>query len=493
MRVKLRQGIPKVRRVFRVWGFGPDTQWKVHNNNKTNLLRGLVERVYCVSTPSGLAPPPRPIPYVFGERLRSVKTQLLRLLPKSAPVDYNTFVEYYKGRQKAVYQRAVDSLMTNPVRPADAQVKTFVKAEKINTTVKPDPAPRLIQPRDPRYNVEVGRFLKPIEKRIYKALGAMWGGVTVLKMNAQAQASALRDMWDSFNKPVAVGLDASRFDQHVSSIALQFEHSIYLRCFTGEDRERLRALLQWQIHNKGKAYAPDCAISYEVDGCRMSGDINTSLGNCLLMCLMVKAYCDEVGIKARLANNGDDCVVIMGSKDLDVFTGALNAWFLDMGFTMKVEAPVYEFEQIEFCQTHPVWTPQGWIMVRNFETAPSKDLISLLNLEQSLEAYLGAVGECGLALTGGLPVYQELYATMMRAGKPGRTIEHGAMAGGLRMLSIGMKREYGPIHPATRVSFSRAFGILPDEQEELEKWLRTHPLSPKLPQTLTPFAPLWYK
>lgn len=446
-----------------------------------------------VSTTEGLAPPPRPADGVFGRRLQGFRDRLVRHLPMSAPVDYDTFVGYYQGRQKTVYENAARSLLTTPVRHSDARVKTFVKAEKIDFTIKKDPAPRIIQPRDPRYNVEVGRYLRPIEKLIYRGIAKVWGGPTVLKMNASEQARELRHMWDQFSDPVAVGLDASRFDQHVSMDALRWEHGVYRRMFRGQDRARLERLLSWQLETEGRAYLPTAKVKYTVEGARMSGDINTSLGNCLIMCAMVWAYCAERGVMARLANNGDDCQVILDRSQLRLFTEGLDAWFTDMGFTMKVEEPVDVFERIQFCQTQPVWTPEGWVMVRTPDRAVMKDLTSLLDLGLSYRAYLGAVGQGGLAATGGIPVFQELYASMAAAGTGSKVDRHAATMGGLRFLAQGMKRVYGPIHPATRCSFAIAFGILPDEQECLEQWLRDNPLSPALPQTLTPFAGYWYK
>ncbi len=491
--VTQRQGIDKERKVFRLCRFGPDADISAHNNNQTNLLRGLVERLYLVSGADGLAPPPKPQPNMFAERMARFKQLLTRHLPRAARLSRDEILKYYSGRQKAVYEKAVASLAYDPVRRADARVKTFVKAEKIDFKTKPDPAPRLIQPRDPRYNVEVGRYLRPLEKPVYRAIAKVWGGPTVLKLNAAQQARELRSMWDSFEQPVAVGLDASRFDQHVSADALRWEHSVYRHAFSGDDRAELDRLLSWQVHNEGRAYTPTAKIKYSVEGARMSGDMNTSLGNCLIMSGMVWTYCQERGLRARLGNNGDDCVVVMERRDLTRFLDGLDSWFNDMGFTMAVEDPVYTFEHIEFCQTRPVWTPEGWLMVRTPDRAIGRDLVSLLDLSVGLGAYMGAIGECGLAANGGIPIFQELYKSLMAAGKPSKILQHGAALGGLRYLSEGMKRTYGRIDPATRCSFALAFGILPDEQEAMEAWLRANPLTHTLPQTLTPFASVWYK
>lgn len=493
MEVTQRQGVNKERLVHRLCGFGPDADVRAHNSNLINLLRGLVERLYLVESAEGLAPPPKPQRHVFAERLSSFKQLLLRHMPKAVRVDRKTLLGYYSGRQRAVYEKAVDSLALDPVCKADAQVKTFVKAEKINFKTKPDPAPRIIQPRNPRYNVEVGRYLRPLEKRVYRAIAKVWGGTTVLKLNASQQATELRRMWDSFERPVAVGLDASRFDQHVSADALRWEHSVYTAVFSGDDRAELERLLSWQVHNKGVAYTPTARVKYSVEGARMSGDINTSLGNCLLMCAMVWAYCRACGVKARLANNGDDCIVIMDKCHLDSFRTGLEAWFCEMGFTMKVEEPVETFELIEFCQMKPVRVPGGWRMVRTFDRAIAKDTVSLLDLSTGFQAYLGAVGDCGLAVSSGIPVYQSFYASMRASGKPSNIMGHGSIMGGLRYLASGMAPVVTEVTPETRASFAVAFGVLPDEQVALERWLHAHPIDPHLRRALTPLVGTWYK
>jgi hypothetical protein len=486
-----RLGTYKTRLIYTVRGFGSDVGWAIHNNSPVNALRALVERVYMVNSPEGLVPTPKPHPQAF-RRLDEFRTRLLRHIPRAAPIDREQYPSNYVGRLKAVYQRAVDSLRSEPVRRDDARIKPFVKAEKINVSKKPDPCPRLIQPRSPRYNVEVGVYLKPLERLVYRAIAKVWGGQTVLKLNAEEQAKELRSMWDSFSDPVAVGLDASRFDQHVSADALRWEHSCYLAAFKGEDRHRLGCLLEWQINNRATMRVGDAEVRYVTDGCRMSGDINTSLGNCLLMSAMVWTYCHEKGIRARLANNGDDCVVIMDGQDLLEFEDGLIEWFLELGFEMEVERPVKTFEHIQFCQTQPVWAGDRWLMCRQPDVAISKDLTSLLPLDKCLKAYLGAIGQCGLRALGGMPVFQEFYANLALAGKGSGLGDHPTLASGLRMMADRLQRGYGEISAETRASFCFAFGILPSEQIQLEEWLRANPLNPHLPLSPTPITPRWY-
>ncbi len=165
--------------------------------------------------------------------------------------------------------------------------------------------------------------------------------------------------------------------------------------------------------------------------------------------------------------------------------GGLSEWFLEMGFHMKVEEPVYEIEQIEFCQTHPVWTVGGYIMVRNFPKSIAKDCLSMKQLDSPAvcKAWLSAVAEGGIALCGGIPVYQEFYTSFKRASHcvkvPSRKHLNSRrrkveveLEGGLAWMSKGMTRRVTSIHPRTRHSFYLAFGTTPDQQVALENMYR---------------------
>jgi hypothetical protein len=131
--------------------------------------------------------------------------------------------------------------------------------------------------------------------------------------------------------------------------------------------------------------------------------------------------------------------------------------------------PVYIFEQIEFCQTHPVFDGQRWLMMRNPLTAIEKDTVLLQPYQSKKQIlnWLAAVGQGGLRLTGGLPVSQNFYRAYMKYGKPGQiSVEYQSWF--VRKLSEGMDRDFGPVTPEARLSFYNAFGITPSEQIELE-------------------------
>lgn len=467
-----------VRRFFQVVGFSPPNNYLVHNSSINNLARGVLTRVFYVKG----EPTPKPSVGVYAERLRYFRDGLLRRFSTTTPVSRQQFVEFYRGRKRTVYQNAVDSLSTSGIVPSDAHIKAFVKAEFINSDDKPDPDPRIISPRDPRYNVEVGRYLRPIEHHVYRAIGQIFGDVTVLKgFNAQQTGRIFAKKWAKYDYPVAVGLDASRFDQHVSVEALRWEHSVYNGIF--RNNKELARLLSWQLKNKVKGYCMDGKLKYTVDGCRMSGDMNTAMGNCLIMCALVHCYARLRGVQVSLANNGDDCTVIMEQKSLPRFLSGLSEWFVEMGFNMKVEQPVYEIEGIEFCQTHPVFVDGNYIMVRNFPKAIAKDCLSLKQLQsqRTCKMWMDAVGQGGLSLCGGIPVYQEFYSSYIRAAstisdKRARQtaarrhrVADVELTGGLAWLSKGMTRRYTPVSEETRYSFYLAFGTTPEQQIALEE------------------------
>jgi len=287
-------------------------------------------------------------------------------------------------------------------------------------------------------------------------------------------ARIIRGKWQSFNNPVAVGLDATKFDMHVSEGMLRWEHSVYERIYSGVGGElsELRKLLKWQRHNKGRGRCEDGSLTYSVKGKRASGDMNTALGNCIIMCALVHAYARDREVPVKLVNNGDDCVVFMEAEHLAQFSVDLDKWFLEMGFRMTVEPPVYELERIEFCQMHPIVTGAGWNMVRNIGTALVKDTMCTMPLDaKSARKWMYAVGECGLALTTGVPIMQAFYQAYMRNGNPNSNIGNAvAMASGLRMMRRELASKVTPVSDEARLSVFVAWGITPEEQIALETY-----------------------
>lgn len=441
---------------------------QTHSNTLNNLVHGVGERVLFTDGQGSV--PTKPVVEIFEERLHLYRDFIARRVGHQSPVTRQDFASFYKGPRLLTYQRAVNGLAIIPVRRADATLKTFIKAEKHNLTLKPNTVPRVIQPRDPRYNVEVGRYLRPIEKMIYHTIDELFKSPTIMsEYNSYTQAQKLHSKWIGFKEPACVGMDASRFDQHVSAQALQFEHTIYNRVFRSKE---LAMLLGWQIDNHGIARASDGSFRYKKRGSRMSGDMNTSMGNKLLMCMMAKSYLDTLSIRVDFANNGDDCLLFLERKHIWHLDG-LPQYFKEFGFKIVTEKPVFEFEQVEFCQTKPVLSNGIWRMVRNVRTCITKDVTSV-NLGHDTTEYrrwLRDIGNCGLTTCADVPVLGEFYRMLVRFGLDGNY--GGSFDTDYRWYKLASRNatclhsrpdDYG------RYSFWLSTGMTPDAQLELESY-----------------------
>jgi hypothetical protein len=443
---------------------------RVNDSSIHTLKAGLLERLfYCVVDGKFVQPPRVSSRHVF-DTLHGFRRSVIRKFGlRPTPVSPAQFVQMYKGRARARYENAADDYHKYGVTRADSISTVFSKMEKVN----PSKAPRNINPRTPVYNLAVGVYLKPIEHAMYRAIARASGSsmpVVMKGFNVVEVGTIIREKWDQFADPVCIGLDATKFDMHVSAAMLKWEHSVYLELYN-EDKE-LAKLLKWQVANKGRGFAHDGKLKFSIYGSRFSGDMNTAMGNCLIMCACVITYAKSKNIPCELANNGDDCVVIMDKKNLGTFSNGLSEWFLALGFRMTVEPPVDTFERIEFCQMHPVFNGLHWTMVRDHNKSREKDSIALLDIstEGAYGKWMSAVGECGLALNSGIPVLQSMYVAFNRHGKPGKVANSMQMQSGAMFLRRGLVAKYQKVQDVARVSYYKAFDVTPDEQIALEEY-----------------------
>lgn len=447
----------------------------VNNGDISTLECALLTRMYYCEVNGDFVAPPPVDRTTFTGRLETFKRRLIGKIPEPTVFSFEQVLETYTGRRRTIYENALRKLQTIGLSRQDACSIAFIKMEFVN----PEKAPRCIQPRDPAYNLSLGRYIKAVEHPIYRGIARVFGdGPTVMKgYNVAEIGEIARGKWRTFASPVAVGLDATKFDMHVSPEALGWEHSIYQELFPHDDGE-LKKLLKWQMNNKGAGYCPDGKLKYRVKGKRFSGDMNTGLGNCIIMCGLVYAYAKTRGVDVKLMNNGDDCVVMMEDEDLSRFLDGLDEWFLEMGFRMVAEPPVRELHLIEFCQMHPIEIGDGCRMVRNIPSSLRKDTLTTHRLTdlKHRQKWCTAVGTGGLCLTGGVPIVQDFYQSMQRigCGSNSKIADDPTFATGMRLMSKGMREWYREPDAWTRVQVFEAWGITPDEQVALEGHYREY-------------------
>jgi hypothetical protein len=445
----------------------------VFNNGVATVERALIERYFLCKVGEEFLPAlTTDARSWWSDKLCQFRARVLtEVKPDATVLSLPQVVQCYTGPKRRIYESAWRSLQRRALCRKDARLSPFSKFEKqclLN-------APRIINPRSPRYNLVLGKYLKKTEKTYYKAINKVWGEHTphtVIKgMNVYQAAEVMKTKWDRFENPVAIGLDAKKFDMHVGVNALEYEHTFYNRTF---DSDELATILGWQLQNFGKAYCPDGTVTFRIPGTRCSGDLNTSLGNCILMCALIWALVAELGVDAELANNGDDCVLFVDERDLDTVLRNVELFFHHYGFRMTIEEPVRTFEEVEFCQSHPIFLDGRWAMVRNVRTCLKKDPMCLVPIqsEKVWKKWLGAVGECGLATVPGCPILQSFYGAFVRSGTTcGEKFKKRIfMNTGAAERAEGLNARVVEILDESRASFYRATGITVDYQLALEKY-----------------------
>jgi hypothetical protein len=413
------------------------------------------------------------------EQYRTFREEWVKSLSPCRQSSHQDVLSGYSGRKAKRYCNAYESLLQYPVNDTDAELTAFLKAEKINLSAKPDPAPRLIQFPNPRYSLELMTYLKYNEKNFMKAIDSVWGEKVVMSgLNCEELGSEMKRKWDMFDDVVAVPLDFSRFDQHCSSDALQYEFEYYMAAFPGD--EYLQWLLSFQKFPKGTAVAGDGAIKYSCpQGGRGSGQINTSMGNKIIVCSLMWEYFHEVGLNASLANMGDDCTIFLNKCQLPLLNATLKRWWLNVGYNAVVEDVCKELEHVEFCQSHPIEVEGRWMMVRSPLKSLTKDCLTLQSTETAAQigASYMAISTCGRIINSGVPISFALHNCLYNASKKYskmveisdefmfKNVEYGNYE---RMKGLKYKRRN--IADSTRLSYYKAFGITPDIQILLEDY-----------------------
>lgn len=431
-----------------------------------NVARTIRSRVLSFEAADGTLEPlltPHP---ARVRRLGEVMGQLTRHADTIIPLEWDALVRSQNTASKVLRaQRAMASIALEPVQKADSELRTFGKREKLKFG-KPL---RIIQPRDDRYLFSLSRYIKPMEKGLYASIDRELGCTTVMKgLDGVQRAKEVLGMWEAIRYPCAVSVDISKYDASVHKSVLQQEHRQYTRCCPGDSE--LAQLLRWQLTNKGRAICSDGVVKYGRSGGRMSGDPNTSLGNIIICASAHVMYCWELGIPFRLANDGDDSIVIISQKHLERYQQGLLSFWRDLGFHARVDGVAFEFAHIDFCQSRPVCVNGVWAFVRCPKNAIPKDLLNSSSPTTIAErkAWYAAVGAGGSSQYAAVPMFASFYRMLTRIGVKDevRYAWRAGLAKSAKFSSTGLV--YGQVSPGTRVSFWEAFGVMPSAQYAFE-------------------------
>lgn len=374
------------------------------------------------------------------------------------------------------YLDALESLNQTPICKRDSQVRLFVKADKLDSIEDSERKPRAIQGRSPRFNLEIARYLKPIEHKLMGWKGPRRGVVRsrvfAKGLNSRQRADLILSKCAGFRKPQVFCVDATAFDSSVTQEHLRLCHLLYLSMIPDE---RFRWLLGEQIVNIGSTLH---GHKYVIRGNRMSGDVDTGIGNSLLNILVFATAMRMMGVrKWDFLCDGDDALVFVEEGEID--PSSLSSVCKGLGFTLTGE-PVSithgNFWEIEFCRSHPIWTPDGWVMCRNMQRAVDTFGLTHRYADVPLGAYksyLAGCGICEMAASRDLPMIGELsyYASMLSGKKIYGQEERyrgGILLSDGKLKALVSENRRPNVHPRTRAQVAMAFGISIEVQVDYE-------------------------
>jgi len=408
--------------------------------------------------------------------MRSVARVISLLAGVVSPWPLERMPFSYTGAKGVRYQTAYYNLLDTGQRSSYAQVTAFVKAERLDPNAKVWPFPRIIQFRSAEYCVEIAQYIKPVEHAIYELCGdgvlLPQGRLIGKGLNSWDRGRLISEYFVSGTG--VIQLDLSQFDRYYSTKHLLLEQFVYLRMLRNA---RFKVLLRKQLVNIGKSFN---GVRYRCSGNRMSGDMNTACGACLMMLIVtvtVLRYLRVSMSDVHLLIDGDDTLVFLPLDAARRLAQPMVTAFAEAGFVLKVDGVADSIEAIRWCQCRPVWTPDGYRCVRDYRKVLSQALAGFKYVDsvKARRKLVAAVSLCEYVCGRGIPVLQE-YAIALRRNVgdavPLVFDEIDDRYYHLRFEDVSVvSLPPAFIDVATRSSFARAFGLEPLDQVSYEQIL----------------------
>lgn len=249
------------------------------------------------------------------------------------PWDEETYISSMKPAFKQVLYRAAleeyhsDGRLRVSIRP-------FTKIEKMKATKYK--APRMIQARQPIFNIKYGRYIKALEHAsiAHKKIGLHLGKGTLSQISQKFDKLRRKYSWYTEG-------DHKSFDAHVTPEHKRALHKHYQACF-GHNSE-LRELSRKTINNKCRTLHGD---SYTVQGTVMSGDVDTAYGNCRINLAILEAALDRLWIRGEAIVNGDDFVLF---TDRPIPTVAMKSLLATFNMECELQPSTTCITDVSFC------------------------------------------------------------------------------------------------------------------------------------------------
>jgi len=426
------------------------------------------------------------------QEFKRVTSLMARVLKKRKvlPLTLRDTVDELNDAKRKRYLEAYESLLQIDVERRDANIAMFVKADKLDSVGAASKKPRAIQGRSPRFNLAIAKYLKPIEHSlmVWKGLkrGVVRSRFMAKGLNQWERAKLIIRKSEQFNRPCVISLDASSFDASVAIVHLLATHRLYLNMV---DCPEFRKLLSWTLRNKGRTGVGH--EKYSIKGNRMSGDIDTGLGNSMINYLVFTTIMRRLGVKKwDFLCDGDDALLFI-EQDATTMR-AVSQEASELGFDLTGEecnVSDGSYWNVEFCRSRPVWTKAGWVMARNPKRALACFGVTHKYVDWPQERFLRFLKGCGLCE---LHISSKLPMVGLFARQVASLTEDTAIFGDEERWRGGVKLDVSKlaalevcVEDLTRHHIELAFGITVEEQLKYERLVPMIVEGARLPRRVT--------
>lgn len=423
------------------------------------------------------------LPQSQANHVRRARRQFARVMARerfrATRLSFSAFLARAPSSKRKLYENAIESLKQQPLTWKDARVSMFAKAEYRTTSLAGGPAtkPRAIQARSPRFNAAFGVYTKAVydvlmkwkgpKGRVRQRTRIFRSGMTPRQLGA-----AIAEKRAQFKNPVVFNLDANSFDRSVDGDDLRMVDNLYRTIFGGD--QELNAILALRhgrrIVNRGKSSK---GLKYRVVANRMSGDMDTSLGNSLLTFYVVLWAMLKHGIrKWDCMIEGDDCLLFLEAGSLT--EGQINAAYADLGW-LCASTKALHLHEIDFCRGTFITLADGVRHVRQAKRALSTlTCCWRSNTDQEYRRMLKgkALGE--LAMARGVPCLQALCSAILKATGDVKAIMVDTRMHGVKLAKLRLDGSSLPVTRQARVEYEMAFGITVAQQTTFEQRIESH-------------------
>lgn len=299
-------------------------------HDQENYRRGITHRIGRWSAP---------IPAVILAQIRAHALEIIEELFPSVDVSVPSFEEWLESTSYTNARRAQLMKIHNDSRDTFenaclSRVKAFIKKEKFVGYKNP----RIIASRDDPFKCFSGRFFRAVEDVVFSMpMFIKHVPVPVRARYVMDHLGVVEPGWRVYVN------DHTSFEVHAHKTMAELEFQVYYKYLDVEVVDQLKKVL---VGTQSISF--ECG-SAKVDS-RMSGEMNTSLGNGLanllsVLCI-VRQYYGESWRLVRTIIEGDDGIFV--TPPHVVLTAQM---FLDYGFDVKLEE-VDSVGNAGFCSTY---------------------------------------------------------------------------------------------------------------------------------------------